>query len=81
MKSQSKLSLRSQKALKKQWNRQVVRNRSVRDDAEPERKATLMTLPVIAITNESTVLTDDEVRAVLRALQRQCDIDFWASGI
>jgi hypothetical protein len=35
-----------------------------------------MALPVIAITNESTVLTDDQVKAVLPALQRQCDIDF-----
>lgn len=37
-----------------------------------------MTLPVIAITNESTVLTDDQVKAVLPALQKQVTNDFRA---
>jgi hypothetical protein len=53
-----------------------LRNWFVRNEGEPEGKVTLMALPVIAITNESTVLADDEVKAVLPALQRQCDIDF-----
>lgn len=35
-------------------------------------------LPVIAITNESTVLTDDEVKAVIPALQHQVSLDFRA---
>ena len=37
-----------------------------------------MALPVIAITNESTVLTDDQVRAVLPALSKQVTNDFRA---
>lgn len=37
-----------------------------------------MSLPVIAITNQSTVLTDDEVKAVLPALQDQVSLDFKA---
>jgi hypothetical protein len=35
-----------------------------------------MPLPVVAITNQSTVLTDLEVQAVLAALQRQVTNDF-----
>ena len=35
-------------------------------------------IPVIAVTNQSTVLTDDQVRAVLPALQKQVSIDFKA---
>jgi hypothetical protein len=37
-----------------------------------------MALPVIAITNASTCLTDAQVEAVLPALQRQVSIDFRA---
>jgi len=37
-----------------------------------------MALPVIAITNASTCLTDTQVEAVLPALQRQVSIDFRA---
>jgi hypothetical protein len=35
-----------------------------------------MTLPVIAITNQSTVLSDDQVDAALTALQKQVTDDF-----
>jgi len=35
-----------------------------------------MSLPVVAITNQSTVLTDDEVKGVIPALQRQVSLDF-----
>jgi hypothetical protein len=35
-----------------------------------------MAIPVIAITNQSTVLSDDQVRAVLPALQNQVSYDF-----
>jgi hypothetical protein len=34
-------------------------------------------LPVVAITNESSVLADDEIKAVLPALQRQVDLDVY----
>ena len=37
-----------------------------------------MTLPVIAITNASTCLSDTEVAAVIPALQRQVTVDFRA---
>lgn len=37
-----------------------------------------MAIPVIAITNESTVLTDDQVRSVIPALQKQVTNDFRA---
>ena len=37
-----------------------------------------MTLPVIAITNASTCLSDGEVAAVIPALQRQVTVDFRA---
>jgi hypothetical protein len=37
-----------------------------------------MTLPVIAITNASTCLTDTQVSAVIPALQRQVTVDFRA---
>lgn len=37
-----------------------------------------MTLPVIAITNASTCLTDEEVLAAIPALQRQVTVDFRA---
>ena len=37
-----------------------------------------MTLPVIAITNASTCLTDAAVSAVIPALQRQVTLDFRA---
>lgn len=37
-----------------------------------------MSLPVIAITNQSTVLTDDQVKAVIPALQKQVTDDFRA---
>ena len=37
-----------------------------------------MSLPVIAITNASTCLSDSQVRAVLPALQRQVSLDFRA---
>jgi hypothetical protein len=37
-----------------------------------------MSIPVIAITNESTVLTDEQVKAVLPALQKQVTSDFRA---
>src|SRR5258708_38953089 len=37
-----------------------------------------MPLPVIAITNQSTVLADAEVQAVLSALQKQVSTDFKA---
>jgi hypothetical protein len=35
-----------------------------------------MTLPVIAITNASTCLTDKQVAAAIPALQRQVTLDF-----
>src|SRR5690349_13089652 len=38
----------------------------------------LMSLPVIAITNASTCLTDAQVGAVLSSLQRQVSYDFKA---
>lgn len=37
-----------------------------------------MPLPIVAITNQSTVLTDLEVQAVLAALQKQVSTDFKA---
>ena len=37
-----------------------------------------MTLPVVAITNASTVLNDRQVEACISALQRQVSIDFRA---
>src|ERR1700687_472785 len=37
-----------------------------------------MTLPVVAVTNASTCLTDTQVSAVLPALQRQVTLDFRA---
>ena len=43
-----------------------------------------MSLPVIAITNVSTCLTDAQVEAVLPALQRQVSEDFkayWEAGL
>lgn len=35
-------------------------------------------LPVVAITNQSTVLTDEQVAAALPALRRQAQLDFYA---
>jgi hypothetical protein len=35
-------------------------------------------LPVVAVTNASTVLTDEQVAAVLPALRRQAQVDFYA---
>lgn len=35
-----------------------------------------MPIPVIAITNASTVLTDDQVKVVIPALQKQVSLDF-----
>ena len=40
-----------------------------------------MSLPVIAITNASTCLTDEQVEAAIPALQRQVSLDFKATGI
>ena len=37
-----------------------------------------MALPVVAITNASTCLNDEQVEAVLRALQKQVSDDFKA---
>jgi hypothetical protein len=37
-----------------------------------------MTLPVIAITNASTCLSDAQVEAAIPALQRQVSVDFRA---
>ncbi len=37
-----------------------------------------MPLPVIAITNESTVLSDSEVQSIIPALQHQVSSDFYA---
>lgn len=37
-----------------------------------------MAIPVIGITNQSTVLTDDQVKAVIPALQKQVTSDFRA---
>lgn len=46
--------------------------------ASAEREIINMALPVIAITNQSSVLSDAQVMAVLPALQKQVSSDFFA---
>lgn len=49
---------------------------SQKSDSDLTDESDLMSLPVIAITNASTCLTDSQVAAAIPALQRQVTLDF-----